>query len=208
MARKMVFVALAAACLLGCGPTVTGIYTEQIDTSKDPTQEEIQAPQKITLSKRGWEMTLTPLAAYDIKGIVVHRENYSSGWNSLVSPCDVAMVWKHMAENDIFKKVSWSQSGRWYYWETGDSFPYDNSFIARYSSNTHIIPASDNLSRAAKSLGRWDVAELSGDLVRVDATKGSEPYWWVSSLSRQDTGDGSCEILYLKHLKKDNKEYE
>jgi hypothetical protein len=80
--------------------------------------------------------------------------------------------------------------------------------VARYSSNTHVIPATPNLARAAKSLHAGDVAELTGKLVFIKGKKGDYNCWWNSSLSRSDTGDGSCEVLYLERLKTGDHYYE
>jgi hypothetical protein len=111
------------------------------------------------------------------------------------------MAWGDLARDGLYKRLSWSQNNRWYWWKSGSDFGHDDTFVVRWSSNTHIIPATRNLERAAMSLKRGRAAELSGDLVRVDAKKGERTYWWVSSMSRTDGGDGSCEVLYLRELK-------
>ncbi|MNN96270.1 hypothetical protein D3C81_2152230 [compost metagenome] len=38
---------------------------------------------------------------------------------------------------------------------------------------------------------------LSGQLVRVD---GDDGFRWVSSLSREDTGSGACELVWVEEL--------
>jgi hypothetical protein len=40
------------------------------------------------------------------------------------------------------------------------------------------------------------IVHLEGDLVRAD---GKDGWHWVSSLSRTDTGDGSCEVVWVEH---------
>ena len=39
------------------------------------------------------------------------------------------------------------------------------------------------------------ILELHGQLIRAD---GSDGWHWVSSLSRTDTGDGSCEVVWVE----------
>lgn len=179
-----------------------------LDPGRDPDQGASTLAAPLHWSRQGYAITLTSLASYRLCGTVVHREDYSGDWNALVSPCDVAMAWGPLLQGDLYKRLSWSQSDRWYYWQYGSDFGHDNSFIARHSSNTHLIPADETLAQAARSLNTGDVAELMGDLVRVDAKRGDDTRWWISSTSRDDTGDGSCEVLYLKRLRIGDRVYE
>jgi hypothetical protein len=52
-----------------------------------------------------------------------------------------------------------------------------------------------------KGLKEGNIVEMTGHLVDVAAAKKSESYWWNSSVSTTDRGDGSCEIIYLTRLK-------
>jgi hypothetical protein len=203
--------AFATAALLlavGCGPRPTGEDASPVDVSLPPEQTAIADPEPIRLDAAGYEFTLTPLAHYVLRGVVVSREKYRLGWNAALAPCDVAMVWGELAADDGWRKLTWSQSGRWYYWRWRGTQPFTNTMVAQNSSNTHVVPASANLARAARSLDPGEIAELDGDLVRIDGHRGQEKVWWVSSLSRNDTRDGSCEILYLRRLRVDGKVYE
>lgn len=195
----------------GCAATPSGEDSSPIETRADPEQGPPEGLDPIRLEKGGYEFTLTPLATYTARGVVLGRENYSSGWNALLAPCDVALAWGALLENDLYRELSWSQSNRWYWWEYGGSAPaqvQDERFVARYSSNTHILPADENLARAAQSLDSGDVVEMTGYLVKVRGSKGDFSCRWVSSTSRQDTGDGSCEVLYLTRMRVDGKVYE
>ena len=80
--------------------------------------------------------------------------------------------------------------------------------MVRHSSNTHVIPADRNLERAVRLLGSGDIAELAGELVRVEGRKDGRTLVWVSSLTREDTGDGSCELLYLCRFRYDGITYQ
>lgn len=198
------------ALLLACSGTPSGEESTPLDTASDPLQTPAEEAAPFEVTAGGETFRLTPLATYAARGIVLDRSNYSSGWNGRLSPCDVALAWGALLENDLYKELDWSQSGRWYWWQyDGSASPkvQDEKFVARYSSNTHIIPATPNLARAAKSLSAGDTAELCGHLVRVDST-GGEGNRWVSSTSRQDMGDGSCEVLYLTKLRIGDRVYE
>lgn len=162
---------------------------------------ETQAPTVFRMDRGGYDIAITKKAAYTVRGIVTGRENYYSGWNSLISPADVALCWGKLAENGTYKRLKWSQGNRWYYWSAGNDIGYNNDFIAQHSSNNHIIPATPNLAKAVKGLKEGNVVEMTGHLVDVAAVKKSENYWWNSSTSTTDRSEGSCEIIYLTRLK-------
>ncbi len=190
-----------ATVFAACGPTPSGYDSGAIDTSNDPAQEALENAPPIEISRGGYDFVLAPKASYVIRGRVLGRENYHDGWNALLAPCDVAMAWGELLKGDLYKQLDWSQSGRWYWWQYGQGFPQSNTWVARYSSNNHIIPATENLAKAAKALHAGDDAELTGKLVFIKVKKGDYNGWWNSSLSRSDTGNGSCEVIYLERLK-------
>jgi len=205
--RALALVLALLAFLSACGPAPSGRSTEPLDVTRDPVQEEASHAVPFRLEKGGWTVTITPRASYVVRGIVLSVERYRFDRNAFLSPCDVALAWGPLVEGNLYRKIRWDQSGRWYWWAYGASFPYDNAFIARYSANTHIIPATENVGKAAAALPRHRPAELKGYLVDVDATRDGQSFWWHSSLSREDTGDGSCEVLFLEQVVSQGKVY-
>lgn len=196
------------AVLASCGPRASRFDDAPIDVSQEPRQAALEAPRRWQTTAGGFDLVVTAKASYVLGGLVLGRENYHGGWNASLSPCDVAMAWGDLVKDGLYRQLHWSQSGRWYWWEYGGGFKQDNAFVIRNSSNTHIIPADANLSRAARSLHGGDVAELSGDLVDLDGTRGDREVHWHSSMSRTDEGDGSCEVLYLTRVRVKGKVYE
>ncbi len=73
--------------------------------------------------------------------------------------------------------------------------PIPGSEIITHSANMHMIPASDEVEETLLSAIRGDIVDLQGYLVEVHGEKG---WKWVSSLRRDDTGDGSCELVYVE----------
>jgi len=188
--------------LFGCGPKPIGTVSfEKIDIRSEPEQERILDAPPIEIQAQGYDIKIIPKAKYDLQGIVLGRKNYNAGWNSIISPCDLAIAWDKMVITGMYKQIEWSQSSRWYYWRYDEEFPFDNAFIARYSANTHIIPANTNIKSAVLNIARGDTVELIGYLAFVTADKKENNFWWNSSLSRNDTGDGSCEIMYVTGIR-------
>jgi hypothetical protein len=208
--RALVYIvgALVLLAAAGCGARPSAEDSAPIYVSGPPEQSRLEDPTPIKVSASGWDFVINPTARYVLRGVVVSRETYGSGWNAVLSPCDVAVVWGELAAGDGWRKLGWSQGYRWYRWRWRGEAPFSSEVIIRNSSNTHIVPATPNVGRAACSLSVGDLAELSGELVRIDGRKGDQWVRWVSSLSRDDTGDGSCELLYLRRLRVNGKVYE
>ena len=201
-------VATLATLALGCGPDPAGTtYGGSIDVRREPDQVTVTDAPVISFERHGYRWTLTPKAEYTVDAIVLSAKGYGSDWNAMVSPCDLALAWGKMVSTGLHKQLKWSQSGRWYYWRYGGDFPFDNAFVSKYSANTHVIPATDNLALAVRRIDRGDSVELVGYLVYLTATDGKDDRWWNSSLSRDDTGDGSCEVLYLTAMRCRGMEY-
>jgi hypothetical protein len=185
---------------------VHGVQSDRtVDPSHEPAQRD-ELPNSAAIELRTWEgpFRLTPLAHYAIEARVLSREPYWFGWQSELSPLDLALGWGRMADPSVDDVISWRQAGRWYFFHWSAQSAYRNEDITVQSANVHIIPASDNLARALSRLDKNRVIELEGELVRVDDDSG---HHWTSSLSRTDSGDGSCELMYVERLISDRVEY-
>ena len=62
----------------------------------------------------------------------------------------------------------------------------------------HMIPANDEALHALVRVKKGDVVEIYGHLVYVSSADG---FIWQSSLTREDTGDGACEVVLLDAIK-------
>ncbi len=139
---------------------------------------------------------ITPLEAFEIEARVLATEQYSLGREADLSPVDLALGWGKMSDETILKDIKISQSNRFYYWRV-DEFPIPRREIETQSANMHMIPADDQIDKLLKSIRPGQIVKLSGDLVQVNASDG---WRWKSSLTREDTGNGACEIIYVKSL--------
>jgi hypothetical protein len=140
---------------------------------------------------------ITPLKTFQIKARVLGRENYFSGRESDLSPVDLALGWGRMSDESVVSKISISQSGRFYRWHV-DEFPIPRREIETHSANMHLIPRDEVVRDSIEQIKTGDVIELSGYLVNVKADDG---WQWNSSLTRNDTGDGACELIWVTGFK-------
>lgn len=139
---------------------------------------------------------ITPLESFAIEARVLSSEHYSLGREADLSPVDLALGWGKMSDEAVLKDIKISQSNRFYYWHV-DAFPIPRREIETQSANMHMIPADDTIASKLKSVKPGQVVMLTGFLVRADAADG---WHWKSSLTREDTGNGACEVVYVKAI--------
>jgi len=187
---------------------MTGLATDEIDTSQDPVQTSHKSDEPITKEIKNGHFAITPVAEYGISGMVVGKETYSSGWDGEISPVDLAIVWGKLAEPEYGRYITYGQSNRWYSYQYKPGSPFDNSFVISHSANNHIIPANENIRKAVKTIKEKDRVVLEGFLVNIKGTYRGQPVTWNTSLSRTDTGRASCELFYVSKVRIDTKVYE
>ncbi|MGB5672413.1 MAG: hypothetical protein WBM71_17875 [Sedimenticolaceae bacterium] len=141
---------------------------------------------------------ITPLAEFRINAKVLSRETYSLGHEAELSPLDLALGWGPMSDEELLQRIRISQFGRWYRWRAPTTYPIARREIETHSANMHMIPADDDIEDALEDVREGQVIELSGQLVGVRADDG---WHWTSSLTREDTGARSCELVYVERVR-------
>lgn len=164
-----------------------------IKVSQAPIQSAIKDPTPFNIN----DYKITPLAKFDIEAKVLAKKKYSFDPGAAVSPIDLALGWQSMSDEEVLKDIEITQSNRWYFWQTKNMSISKKEVIAQ-SANMHIIPANDYIEDLLKNVKKGQIVFISGSLVRVDA---KEKNWhWESSLTRNDTGGGSCELIYADYV--------
>ena len=138
--------------------------------------------------------TLQPLAGFSVDARVLSREDYRIGREADLSPTDLALGWQRMREDGVLSQLQISQSSRWYSYRWQDQPPLPPQEIARSSANMHMIPATDDVAAALAGVRKGDRVRIDGWLVEANAADG---WRWRSSTSRDDTGGGGCEVVYV-----------
>ena len=140
------------------------------------------------------DITISALQPFALEARVLGREDYYFDRGAALSPTDLALGWGPMADPQVLAQIDISQSNRWYYWRAAQ-LPIPRREIETHSANMHMIPANAGLAARLKAVRVGQLVHLKGQLVRAD---GRDGWHWVSSLSRTDTGDGSCEVIWVE----------
>lgn len=143
--------------------------------------------------------TLTPLAGFSIEARVLARRDYVLGREAAFSPTDLALGWGRMRDDAVLSQLSITQSSRWYRYRWQHSPPLPPAEIVRSSANMHMIPSDAAVAAALRRVREDDEVRIDGWLVRVEAADG---WRWASSLTRDDSGAGACELVYVCRIQR------
>ena len=156
----------------------------------DPVQTPLDTPMAAI---RIGDFTLTPRARFDLTARVLSTERYRFDAGAALVPEDFALGWGRMSDSSVLGDIDISQSGRFYHWSVR-RFPIPRREIEIHSANMHLIPADAVVRRALGRARTGQLVTLDGYLVDADRADG---WRWRTSLSRDDTGDGACELFYV-----------
>jgi len=169
-------------------------YPPGILISDDPGQ--VPLPESASPINHG-AFVLKPLALFSIDARVLHKRNYSYDPGAALVPVDLALGWGPMSNQAVLDRLRISQSMRFYWFEYKLPPPIPQTEIVSHSANIHIIPATPAIASQCKSLRAGSLVHLVGEL--VEASGPGIPRW-RSSLSRTDTGNGACELVYVEEI--------
>lgn len=182
-----------AAILAGVGAMLAGrpiASPEGILAPDDPLQRTLQAAEPFEFA--GYR--LRPRAEFELQARVLSAESYRWDGGAQLAPLDLALGWGPMSDSAMISRFEVTQGARFY-----TLYPRDDSadlaLALRHSANMHLIPADDAVRRVLGSARAGHLVSLRGRLVDASGPNG---FAWRTSLSRDDTGDGACELFLVE----------
>lgn len=180
-------------------------YVRSLSNIQKPTQ--VKTSGNITKTINGSNVEINYVAKYSISGRVVDVQNYY-GYNIInqLSPKDIGMSWGFLANEKNHRKVTWSSAGnRYLTWYSNDSIWINeiggSDKIAECCSNNHLIPSDNKIKKLINSIKEGDFVRIEGYLVNVYCKESDGSYFsWNTSTSRNDTGNGACEVVYVTNI--------
>jgi len=193
----------------GCSkPEPTAAAHGEIDTLQDPIQVPANPEDIITLEIENGVFELKPKAKYKASVMVMSKKSYSHGWTGKIAPIDLVLAWGKLTEPRYDKHINYRQSDRWYYFQYDSESPLTGGYIGDHSANNHIIPATENVHKALKSIRKKQKVVLEGYLVFLEGTYKGGKVFWNSSLTRKDHGANACELFFVDKVKIGNNVYQ
>lgn len=174
----------------------------------EPVQSPATNAAPVTFTRNDYRYEVTPVAQYQLTGLIVHTLNYS--WFSIdrsekAFPVDVCMIWGDNLRNNVHRNrsVQFSQDCRWCNVQWHGNVPFNLNQI----SNNHLLTADPKMESRLKSLLAGDQVRLTGKLVNVKAVLigqagqyDSTSATWNTSTTRTDSGAGACEVILVEKV--------
>jgi hypothetical protein len=161
---------------------------------EEPRQTNVPSGEKLQMGR--W--TLTVRATYQVTARVLAREPYHFDALADLIPEDLALGWGPMSDNRVLRTLEISQSNRFYYWRATAATMIGRNDIITHSANTHVIPQNALIARQLARLRPGEIVTLSGEL--VDGVR-NDGRWINTSLVRNDTGAGACEVMLVTDVR-------
>ena len=173
-------------------PDTVITFPPGITSPDQPKQTNLTANKEWTVK----EFTIQALSEYNIKARVLSRNNFSLGIESELSPFDLALGWGPMSDQSVIDNIDISQRNRWYRWQS-DHLPIPGRDVSLNSANVHIIPKDKKIEEKFDKVYKGSLVEMKGYLVKITKADG---WRWISSLKRDDTAGGSCELFWVEEV--------
>ena len=171
-----------------------------------PIQKEAEGLIKPDIE--GYDTTITFLYSYEIEALVLSSKEYTDfNFGGKLASRDLGLAWGKVAEYNTKVDFHWRQANRWLTWRLNSQEELD--FFGGYSgitqnvSNNHAIALDPEIRKQINRIKKGDHIRLKGYLVNVDTVRADgATINWHSSVTREDEGDGACEVIYVTSVEK------
>lgn len=192
MQKPLILAATIALCLLDA---------REPNAAARPGVQAPWAPRQVAVEvsaivRDGYR--IAPFADFALDARILAREDYRFDTEADLSPTDLVLGWGRMSDDATLAGFSISQANRWYYLSYYVPPPIPESEFLGSSANMHFIPANDAVAARLAHARPGQIASIRGKLVDIDRI--GRNWHWRSSRSREDTGEGSCEVVWLESL--------
>lgn len=193
------FFSLLAVAVVAAGWTLRGHVGHPapgIVSPEFPQQRAVAGPADAWVVAGDYHVAA--LADYRIHARVLGVQKYRFDAGAKIAPVDLALGWGKMSDWAVYHHLNVSQRGRYYLYSWGaEGPPTPAAEIITHSANNHIIPADAEVADTLATVRVDDVVWMEGQLVEVHGPGG---FVWRSSLTREDTGSGACELFRVSRL--------
>lgn len=178
---------------------------ENVDETiyNEPIQTEVVVD-PIVETNQEFTAEINPKYSYKIWGIVVSLHDSGSWYdyyhaNDPFNSRDLCVVWGENVDSEIYKTGKYSSGDFTCYWNFKSREDYQ-AFSGSHISNNHLLPSNEEIYKAIQNADVGDQVHLEGYLSEYSVTvtdNGRELFHRGTSTTREDTGNGACETIYV-----------
>lgn len=204
LALNLLFLASALTALVGYERSRGLPPPEEIlpVLESDPIQRMANEP-PFEFDYRGTRYTVTPVARYELRGLVVTHNDIAALSDiyhneESVDFRDICVIWGDNVVDSFYQRLSfWSEP--WTCYVQSKSSDDWRQFEGNQLSNNHLLTNNEQVQQAVEQAHIGDQILLRGMLVNY-APSDRPSFLRKSSTSRDDTGNGACEVVFVEEF--------
>ena len=170
--------------------------------SEEPLQIKT-SEKEFTTNVNKVDYKIKPLYEYELVGMVVSYKLHDSkarlhkAWNDHLNVADLCVIWGDTATATTLPKVKFWNGQFTCNFSTRSNEAWNNFNLSQVSNN-HLITDNASLRNKITKINIGDQIRVKGKLAEYtnlnhDTTRGT-------SITRDDTGNGACETIYVEEI--------
>lgn len=175
----------------------------------EPAQAETYAS-PFTTRIKDQEYTITPKYDYELQGVIVSYSDadafgniwHHKRWKDFLNLRDLCVIWGKNVESGIYRQMKFHNDS-WTCWASWQDPGTGSLFKINALSNNHLLTDSTRIKKLLMSAEPGDHIRLKGVLAEY-ANNGNH-FKRGTSTTRDDTGNGACETIFLEDFEIVNK---
>jgi hypothetical protein len=149
---------------------------------------------------------IQPLFQYELRGMVVSYHNgnawwdiYHHGlWQDFINIKDLCVVWGDNLATGVYRDMTYD-SDNWTCYATTADTRSSGMFRPNQLSNNHLLNNNEDIQDTIMNVSLGDQIYLKGQLVNY--ANPATNFRRGTSISRNDTGNGACETIFVEDFK-------
>ncbi|MGR8935378.1 MAG: hypothetical protein ACU837_13455 [Gammaproteobacteria bacterium] len=146
--------------------------------------------------------SIYPLFDYELDGVVISLHDadafsdiwHHKRWQDFLNLRDLCVIWGTNVASGVYRNMEFNNDS-WTCWASWPDKATGDTFKMNALSNNHLLTASEAVAAALMAAESGDHIRLKGVLAQY-ANKGNG-FRRGTSITRDDTGNGACETIFL-----------
>lgn len=172
---------------------------------QEPAQVAVREPPR-TATVGGVTYRIDPLYRYELHGLVVSRHDSNTWWDSVhrewndhLNVVDLCVLWGRNAATGSYRDIAFSSGEFVCYWQSSSRTAFA-AFDPTAIANNHLLTDNPVIARQLRAVRIGDQVRFSGYLAEYSHNHGGQPFHRGTSTVRTDTGNRSCETVYVQDI--------
>lgn len=172
-----------------------------LSSLESPVQTET-ARDAFAIEANGLQYTIHPKFDYELYGVIVSYSNadgftniwHHKRWQDFINVRDLCVIWGNNIESGVYRQMKFNSDSWtcWAYWPNRETAA---QFTMNALSNNHLVTDNDRIKAALMQAEPGDLIRIKGVLAEYVNPAGG--YTRGTSTTREDTGQGACETIYV-----------